>query len=165
MIDFTTAELLPGFVLPDGRLDFGGLLEDFAAFWQRYGEMLDGETDYRAAARVVVLARLHRVVRWGGLVDREYAAGRGRLDLLVRKPYGRHQVQREAVELEVWQEARPDPLQDGLGRLDGYLEYLMLDTGALIVFDQRPDAAPIADRTRFRTARTPTGRPVTVLRA
>ena len=41
----------------------------------------------------------------------------------------------------------------------------MLDTGALIVFDQRPDAPPIADRTRFRTARTPTGRPVTVLRA
>jgi hypothetical protein len=165
MMEFIATTELLGFVLPDGRLDFGALLEDFAAFWQRYGEMLDGETDYRAAARVVVLARLHRVARWGGFVDREYAAGLGRLDLLIRKPYGRHQVQREAVELEVWQEARPDPLQDGLARLDAYLEYLMLDTGTLIVFDQRADAPPIADRTRFRTARTPTGRSVTVLRA
>jgi len=164
-MEFTTTGLLPGFVLPDGRLDFGALLEDFAAFWQKYGEMLDGETDYRAAARVIVLARLHRIVRWGGLVDREYAAGRGRLDLLIRKPYGRHQVQREAVELEVWQEARPDPLQDGLARLDGYLEYLMLDTGTLIVFNQRADAPPLADRTSFRTARTPAGRSVTILRA
>jgi hypothetical protein len=153
------------FVLPDGRLNFGVLLNDFAVFWRRYGEMLDGELDYRAAARVVVLARLHRIARWGGLVDREYAVGRGRLDLLIRKHYGRHQLQREAVELEVWQQGRPDPLGEGLTRLDGYLQQLRLASGTLIVFDQRADAAPISDRIRFCAERTHTGRTVTVLRA
>lgn len=153
------------FVMPDGRLDFGVLLHDFAVFWQGHGEMLDGEPQYRDAARVIVLARLHRIARWGGLVDREYAVGRGRLDLMVRKPYGRHQLQREAVELEVWEQGRPDPLAGGLARLDGYLQHLRLAAGTLIVFDQRADAAPITDRIRFCPERTPTGRPVTVLRA
>jgi hypothetical protein len=153
------------FVLADGRLNFGLLLHDFAVFWQRYGEMMDGEPRYRDAARIIVRARLHRIARWGGLVDREIAVGRDRLDLLVRKPYGRHQLQREAVELEVWQQGRPDPLADGLARLDRHLQYLSLNSGTLIVFDQRADAAPIGDRIRFCGVRTQSGRPVTVLRA
>jgi hypothetical protein len=40
-----------------------------------------------------------------------------------------------------------------------------LDKGVLVVFDRRPDAAAIADRTTFHHAATPSGRPVTILRA
>jgi hypothetical protein len=74
-------------------------------------------------------------------------------------------LQREALELKVWRERDSDPLVEGLAQLDGYLDRLGLDAGALIVFDRRPEAAPISERTRFEEATSPSGRPITVLRA
>jgi hypothetical protein len=95
--------------------------------------------------------------------------GRGRIDLLVRWPYrdgeGRRAVQREAAELKVWRPGESDPLAEGLAQLDAYLDRLSLPTGVLVVFDRRPAAAPIAERTRFAQAASPSGRTVTVLRA
>ncbi len=102
-------------------------------------------------------------------MEREYGVGRGRIDLFVRWPYqnpdGKRAVQREGIELKVWRAGEPDPLAKGLTQLDGYLDRLGLDRGVLVVFDRRPDAAPIADRTRFEQASSPSGRPITVLRA
>jgi hypothetical protein len=77
------------------------------------------------------------------------------------------------VALTAWASACPRPLVlffdeiDALrgASLDGYLERLGLDTGVLVVFDRRPGAAPIAERTAFEEARTPSGRAATVLRA
>jgi hypothetical protein len=65
----------------------------------------------------------------------------------------------------VWRAREADPLAEGLAQLDGYLDRLGLDTGVLVVFDRRPQAAPIAERTVFDQATSPSGRPVTVLRA
>ena len=154
------------FLLPDGRLDFRLLLEKFTAFWLADGEIL-AETRYysEAAAQLVFTAFLQRVVNGGGFVDREYGIGRGRIDLLVRKPYGDGLVQREAVELKVWHPQKADPLPQGLVQLDGYLDRLGLDTGTLIIFDRRPDAAPVADRTGISETTSPGGRIVTLLRA
>jgi hypothetical protein len=56
-------------------------------------------------------------------------------------------------------------LARGLAQLDGYLDRLSLGTGVLVVFDRRPEAPPIAERIRFEEATSPSGRPVTVLRA
>jgi hypothetical protein len=80
-------------------------------------------------------------------------------------PGGGRAEQREAVELEVWRPRERDPLEEGLAQLDGYLDRLLLDTGVLVVFDRRPEAAPIAERTTFTEAVSPTGRTITVLRA
>lgn len=52
-----------------------------------------------------------------------------------------------------------------LKQLDGYLDHLGLDTGTLIIFDRRPDAAPIPERTVFSQEHSPAGRAITVLRA
>jgi hypothetical protein len=103
-------------------------------------------------------------------VNREYGAGRGRIDILVRWPYtdsdGQQACQREAVETKVWRKGKPDPLGEGLRQLDGYLDRLGLDTGILVIFDRRPQAAPVPERTtRFESATSPSGRAVTVLRA
>jgi hypothetical protein len=35
----------------------------------------------------------------------------------------------------------------------------------LVIFDRRPKAAPVAERTTFEKATSPSGRPITVLRA
>ena len=157
------------FVQGDGRLDMRRLLEDFARFWVEHGEIIAAGVPYHEVApQLVLMAHLQRVVNGGGYIDREYGAGRGRIDLLVRWPWrdgdGRRQVQREALELKVWREGQPDPLAAGLRQLDGYLERLGLDHGVLVVFDRREGAALIADRTGFEAAETEGGRQVTVLR-
>jgi hypothetical protein len=69
------------------------------------------------------------------------------------------------MEMKVWRKGKPDPINDGLAQLDGYLDRLGLDTGALVIFDRRPQAAPVAERTAFAQATSPSGRTVTVLRA
>jgi len=65
----------------------------------------------------------------------------------------------------VWAPGRRDPLPEGLAQLDGYLGRVGLGTGTLVIFDRRPEAAPIEDRTRFEEVTTPAGRTVTLLRA
>jgi hypothetical protein len=156
------------FVLPDGRLDLRGLLEEFATFWRRHGDILASKLPYHEVApQLVVMAFLQRIVNGGGRVEREVGVGRGRIDLFIEWPTergGRSALQREAIELKVWKPGRPDPLAEGLAQLDGYLGRLGLDSGTLVLFDRRPEAAPIEERTRFEEARTPQSRQVTVLR-
>jgi hypothetical protein len=158
------------FVRPDGRLDFGRLLREFAAFWRAHAEILTSRESYHEVSpQLVIMAYLHRLVNGGGFIDREYGVGRGRVDLLIRWPFrdeaGHRATQRQAVELKVWRQGRPDPLAEGLAQLDDYLRRLDLDEGTLVVFDRRLDAPPIDERVRFDAAETPGGRRVTVLRA
>jgi len=168
-----TAEPL-SFVLPDGRLDLRRLLEEFAAFWVRHGEVLAARMPYHEVApQLVLMAFLQRVVNAGGHVEREYGIGRGRIDLLVRwRVQGAEagkvptRWQQEALELKVWRSGRSDPLAEGLRQLEAYLERLGLDRGVLVVFDRRDEAPPLPERTSFDEATTPEhGWPVTVLRA
>jgi hypothetical protein len=154
------------FLLPDGRLDFRNVLEEFAVFWRANGEVLTSEVAYHEAApQLVLMAWLQRIVNGGGHVEREYGVGRGRIDLLVRKPWGDGQTQREAVELKVWRPGTRDPLPDELTQLDAYLSQLSLDTGTLVIFDRRHEAAPIGKRGTFTTEQSPAGRTITLLRA
>ncbi|MCA2228653.1 AAA family ATPase [Nonomuraea aurantiaca] len=157
------------FVLPDGRFDLPRLLEEFVVFWREHGEVLIRQEGYHeAACQIILMAFLHRLVNGGGQLDREYAAGTKRLDVLVRWPYtgpeGERQVQREAMELKVWRAGENDPMPDGLAQLDRYLDRLTLSTGVLVIFDRRPEAPPWKERGGFEQATTPSGRQVTVLR-
>ncbi|MGW0200417.1 AAA family ATPase [Nonomuraea sp. NPDC003201] len=158
------------FVLPDGRFDLDRLLKEFVVFWREHGEVLIRQEGYHeAACQIILMAFLHRLVNGGGYLDREYAAGTKRLDVLVRWPYtgpeGERLMQSEAMELKVWRAGGDDPLPDGLAQLDRYLDRLTLDTGVLVVFDRRPEAPPWKERGDFDQATTPSGREVTVLRA
>lgn len=159
------------FVLPDGRLDFRRLLEQFADFWAQNAEVpVKGSVYHEVAPQLVMMAFVHRIVNGGGQVSREFGLGYHRIDMLIRWPYlddhGRRLWQQEAVKLKVWHPGNPDdPTPDGLVQLDGYLDRLRLGTGTLIVFDRRPTAPPLPGRIAFRTEQTPSGRPVTLLRA
>jgi hypothetical protein len=154
------------FVLPDGRLDFRLLLEAFADFWVEHGALLADTRLYNeAAVHLVFMGFLQRIANGGAFVDREYGVGLGRLDLLIRKPYGDHQMQREAIELKVWAPDKPDPLALGLKQLDRYLDGLHLDSGTLMIFDRRPQAAPVGERTAITEVASPAGHVITLVRA
>lgn len=153
--------IAPTWLTTDGRLDRTRLLEAFPAFWRQHGEPLLGTAPYpEIAPHLVLMAFLHRVANGGGTIEREYAIGRDRMDLLLR--YG---AERLAIELKVWRDRRPDPQADGLAQLDEYLARLGLDTGWLLIFDRRSTALPIAERTTTEDAHTPSGRRITLVRA
>lgn len=158
------------FITGDGRLDFRRLLDEFVAFWKLHGEILASrQTYHEAACQLVFLGFLHRVVNGGGHLDREYGVGRGRIDIVIRWPFRRANGERasqwEAIELKVHHPGRRDPQPEGLAQLDRYLDRLGLNTGTLVIFDRRPSAPPLPERTGLDTARTPAGRRVTLLRA
>jgi hypothetical protein len=66
------------FLLPDGRIDLGKVLDGFAGFWAEHGEFLTQGGGYNEfAAQLVFMAYLQRVVNGGGHVDREYGVSAG----------------------------------------------------------------------------------------
>ena len=145
---------------PDGTLDEAALLRSFLQFWRQHGEPLLGTAPYHEIApHLVLMAFLHRVVN-GGSIEREYATGRGRMDLCLR--YGGKAL---AIEVKVWKPKAADPLTHGLEQLDGYLARLGLDSGWLVIFDRRPGAPPLDERIGSSEATTPSGRRAVVVRA
>ncbi len=144
----------PSYVDVEGRLDVDQLLEDFRAFWIANAESYLERAPYsEAAALLVFMAFLHKITNGkGGFIDREYAAGRGRVDLCVRWPLPAGEVQRWAMELKVWRDTTPagkgipDPIEQGLIQLTDYLDRLGMNRGYLIVFDARSGAEPLPDR-------------------
>ncbi len=158
------------FVTASGLLDVNTIVQEFAVWWKRNAAfMLRGNYYSEAAAQLVFMAWLQRVVNGGGIIDREYGVGRGRIDVLVRWP-GPHSKttrdwQREAFELKVWRDGRPDPLKDGLLQLERYLDGSNLKQGTLVIFDRRKEALPSATRTEISHTQTPKGYAVMLLRA
>jgi hypothetical protein len=144
----------PSYVNAQGRLDFDQLLDDFRVFWIANAEAFLERAPYsEAASQLIFMAFLHKITNGkGGFIDREYAAGRGRVDLCVRWPLPTGEVQRWAVELKVWRDTTPtgkgipDPVEQGLMQLTEYLERLDLDKGYLVVFDARSGIEPLPDR-------------------
>jgi hypothetical protein len=150
----------PTWLTADGRLDAEQLLTAFVAFWRRHAEPLMRAAPYHEIApHLVLMAYLDRVADGGGTVDREYAIGSGRVDLCLR-----HGATVVAIELKVWREHEPDPLEEGLEQLDAYLAGLGLATGWLVIFDRRPGLARLAERTRVDEVSSPGGRAVRVIR-
>lgn len=135
-------------------------LLNFLDFWREHGEVMMGTVPYHEAApHLVLMAYLQRVVNGSGRIEREYAAGSGRLDLLVV-----HGESRMAIEVKRWRTGRPDPLAEGLEQIERYLARLGLADGYLVIFDQRADAPAWEQRMQVSEAQTASGRPVTVLR-
>jgi hypothetical protein len=158
------------FVTASGLLDVNTIVQEFALWWAENAEFMLASNYYNeAAAQLVFMAWLQRVVNGGGIIDREYGVGRGRIDVLVRWP-GPHSKttrdwQREAFELKVWRDGRPDPLKDGLQQLERYLDGLNLKQGTLVIFDRRKEALPSATRTQISHTQTPKGYAVMLMRA
>ncbi|MEM7585024.1 MAG: hypothetical protein AAF560_16640 [Acidobacteriota bacterium] len=110
----------------------------------------------RAINGLVLSAWLHQVVNGGAeiearpagvaAIDREYAVGSGRVDLLVRWPLPEGGVECFAAELKIRRDGDSDPLETGLEQLCGYLDRLGLDAVTLVLFDQRETAPPIGER-------------------
>ena len=90
-----------------------------------------------------------RIVNGGGRIEREYALGRGRTDLLIVWPQG-GQERRFVVECKVLRKDLERTIAEGVEQTRGYMDRCGAEAGHLIVFDRTPER-PWADKI-FRRA-------------
>lgn len=110
----------PTWLNADGTLSLQKLQESFLKFWRQHGAPLLRAAPYaEVAPQLVLMAFLHRVANGDGRVEREYAIGSGRLDLLLD-----YRGVRLAIECKVQRPDGNDPLSEGLEQLDEYLSGL-----------------------------------------
>ena len=160
MIGVTGDRIHPSWKGADGKLNPLQFLTNFFDFWREHGEPMMRTVPYHEVAPTLVLMTyLQRVINGAGRIEREYAAGSGRLDLLVL-----HGDVRMAIEVKVWRDGRPDPQIEGLLQIERYLQRLNLTEGFLVIFDQRTTAPEWEKRMRASDAVTASGRKVLVLR-
>ena len=121
----------------DGTLDMDALLKEFQKFWRRNGELWEAKADYTEAfPHLLLMAFLQRVVNGGGRIEREYAAGRGRVDLAVE--YGGSW---SIIEIKLVHPAdgRETTVAEGLEQTARYRERIDPACPAyLVVFDRTP---------------------------
>jgi hypothetical protein len=121
---------------PDGSLDMDTLLWEFQQFWRKHSEIWEEESDYTEAfPHLLLMAFLQRVLNGGGRIEREYAAGRGRMDLAVE--YRKRWYILEVKLVHNYE--TPEAVQaEGLVQIERYRD--RIDPAApayLLVFDRR----------------------------
>jgi hypothetical protein len=123
----------------DGSLDMDTLLKEFQQFWRENSETWEEKSDYTEAfPHLLLMAYLQRVLNGGGRIDREYAAGRGRMDLYIE--YKEHGYIIEIKLIHPKKGAKEIKAQ-GLEQIASYRDTKAPGAPAyLIIFDRRPSA-------------------------
>ena len=117
-------------------LDLELLLADFQDFFRLHSQHWLKRFDYaEAGPQLLLQAFLQRVVKGGGRVEREYALGRGRTDLLIHWPRpGR--PQRFVVECKILRGNLETEIGKGLAQTAGYMDACAAEAGHLLFFDR-----------------------------
>ena len=129
----------PRYVRTDGSLDAGLLMEEFQGFFRRHSEHWQGRFAYAEAwPQLLLQAYLQRVVNGGGRIEREYALGRGRVDLLIVWPLA-DRVQEFVVECKVVRErdGLETAVDEGVEQTARYVDRCAAEAGHLVVIDRR----------------------------
>ena len=128
------------YVRSDGALEMDGLLAAFQDFFRQNSEHWIRRAQYtEAGPQLVLQAFLHRVVNARGRIEREYALGSRRVDLLVVWPREGGREDRIVVECKLVKEGRSlsRTVGEGLEQTRRYMDISGTDAGHLVVFDMR----------------------------
>jgi len=124
---------------PDGSLDMDALLKEFQVFWRENSEVWEEKMNYpEAFPHLLLMAFLQRVINGGGRIDREYAAGRGRMDMLIE--YNKRMY---IIEIKmVYERQSPETVKEkGLEQTARYRDTKSPGAPAyLVIFDRRAEA-------------------------
>ena len=149
------------YVDADGGLNLEKLLAAFQQFFRENSEHWVERANYKEAGPQLVLqAFLHRVVNGAGRIEREYALGSRRVDLLVVWPPETGRPGRFVVECKLLRGGRDRTVEKGLEQTARYMDLSGADSGHLVVFDMR-EGTSWEDRV-FREERTWGGKRITV---
>ena len=158
------------YVNEDGTINMDKLLSEFQQFFRENSESWLERFDYKEAGfQLLLQAFLQRIVNGGGYIDREYALGRGRVDLLVRwrypkdAPVGIRKEQRIVVELKTIRAKGAGSekiLSDGLEQTARYAAATDASASHLMICDERPDRS--WDEKIYRSKECSNGREIIV---
>ena len=119
-----------------GFLDMNALMREFQIFWRENSEVWEEKVEYTEAfPHLLLMAFLQRVLNGGGRIEREYAAGRGRMDLLVE-----YKTKKYIIEIKlIYEKQSPDTVTSkGLEQTAKYRSTKAPDSPAyLVIFDRR----------------------------
>jgi hypothetical protein len=114
------------------------LLKEFQKFWRRNSELWEERMRYTEAfPHLLLMAFLQRVLNGGGHIDREYAAGRGRMDLAVEY---NNKIYIIEIKLIYSYNSPAEVREEGLEQITRYRD--KIDTAApayLVIFDRRSE--------------------------
>ena len=145
-----------------GNLDVAGLIAAFQTFFREHSEhwVQRFEQYHEAGPQLLLQAHLQRIVNGGGRIEREYALGRGRTDLLIVWPQGGRE-RRWVVECKVRHGDVERVIAEGIAQTRTYIDRCAAEAGHLIVFDRAPERS--WEQKIFRRKGPPdAGAPVTV---
>jgi hypothetical protein len=135
---------------PDGTLDMDALLKEFQIFWRNNSEVWEVQADYKEAfPHLLLMAFLQRVTNGEGRIEREYAAGRGRMDLAVYYKGGWN-----IIEIKLLRKNRTfeSVKKEGTKQVLQYGERINpLAPCYLVIFDRRPEPSEWAARLTWET--------------
>jgi len=135
------------YVGADGLLDVPKLMAAWQTYWRKDGHLAAEGFSYKESGpHLMLMAFLQRVVNGGGRIEREYALGKGALDLLVAWRSGAL-PQRVAIEVKLRRDTETE--DEALEQVRGYLDGLGLQEGWLVMFDLRA-TAPWSERLFMR---------------
>ena len=142
---------------PDGTLDMDLLLAEFQGFWRENSEIWEETANYTEAfPHLLLMAFLQRVTNGEGRIEREYAAGRGRMDLAVE-----YNGEWNILEIKLLRDRQSfeKVLESGLKQIIGYRDLfsssLRIKTGKpipcyLLIFDRRSEEKKLPWEERIR---------------
>jgi hypothetical protein len=120
----------------DGSLDMDSLLKEFQRFWRRHSEIWDQKADYTEAfPHLLLMAFLQRILNGGGKIEREAAAGRGRMDLFVE-----YKGVKAIIEIKLIRsyDTPTEVREEGLRQIAAYRDKVAPSAPAyLMIFDRR----------------------------
>ena len=157
------------YVKADGDLDVEGLLAAFQQFFREYSEHWIERFQYKEAGpQLLMQAFLQRIVNGGGRIEREYALGSRRTDLLIVWPPGRFAAaaqpgtpaRRHVVECKILRGGLEAAIREGLEQTLAYMDRCGGESGHLVIFD-RDESKPWEEKL-YRREESLDGRPVTV---
>jgi hypothetical protein len=126
---------------PDGSLDMDRMLKEFQSFWRQHSDIWESKTKSgytEAFPHLLLMAFLQRVLNGGGHVERDCAAGRGRMDLTVE-----YNGYRYIIEMKLLRSYH-SPAAFRKKGLEQVLKYRDRFSGPtptyLIIFDRRPES-------------------------
>jgi hypothetical protein len=128
---------------PNGELDMDNLLREFQKFWRRHSEIWEETADYTEAfPHLLLMSFLQRVTNGGGDINRELAAGRGRMDLLVEYAGKSYIIE---VKIIHYYDGPAAVREEGLVQIQGYRDRIDASAPAyLVIFDRRPKAKELS---------------------
>ena len=135
------------YVKADRSIDTAKLIAAFQQFFREHSDhWMEGFSYREAGPQLLIQAFLQRIINGGGRINREYALGRKRTDLLIEWPLDEAQgfvgpVQRIVLELKLWRKGRnfDTLLQEGVAQTQGYAAQVGADEAHLIIFDRNPE--------------------------